>query len=163
MSLFRLCEHEGRFDPDVYRALCHEWTWEEVGRIMTAVAVLGDERYDFNEWHKRNHDKIPKILARRRSAAEQRHRDGSGAVVVSLEDYMRELEENRAKLAEVEGYLQLHRSAIARGLGPDEGKLETDQADFFQEIAEITKGQITRIEAAIEARYSGEAARLDDD
>lgn len=143
----------------MYRALNHELSWEEVGRIMTAVAVLGDERHDFNEWHKRNHAKITKMLEARRES----NKVQTSEHVVTLEDYLNELKTNQTRLEELEEILQAHRAALAQGLGTEEGLLETDQAEFFQELAEIAKGQIERIEAVIVSNYEAQAAKLDDD
>ena len=156
-----MCESEEHFDIDLYLALEDRLTWEQVCRISTAVVVLRDERYEFNEWHRKNHAKLDRLVAEHKERKrEGQSKNTDGKHEITLEDYLRERNSNLAKLEELKELLQTHRLAIVEGLGAEEGLLEPDQAELFQELEDIARMQVDRIEAAIAKKFPDESAKL---
>ena len=146
----RLCEHEGQFLPGAYAALSYDMSWGEAQRVLTCMTVLGDERGDYNEWWLANSKRLRALAGRSKTV------NGN----VTLDDYMRELDENRQGLANVEEDLSKHRSAVAQGLGESAGLKDPTEVDFLEKVRALHANKIDAIEEAIAELLAPESANL---
>jgi hypothetical protein len=132
----RLCEHDGAFNFAAYAALNSNVSWEETQRITAAIVIIGDERADYSEWRAKNKD--PK----------KRDRDGGlSDVVLSLDDYKRELDAARGGLAAFESELAKHRRAVA--LNQADGRMDDNELTWCEQQIDAFKNTIALCELQV--------------
>jgi len=138
----RLCERDGAFDFAAYHALGTSITWSEALRINAALVVINDERTAYAEW--RTSDKGTTAAA--------------GPIVLTLEDYERELTEAREQRDAAQQMLVRHRRAVHEGV--EEGRLESGDIEHFELIISICKRRIEGVEEHLRT-LAENAARVD--